>query len=91
MALGSIKPLTEMGTRNLPGVKGRQMRKAENLTAICEPIFWKMWDPRCVTNKWACMACYRDSFAFILSFIFKTVLIHFYLNEIFTSYRLAYY
>jgi hypothetical protein len=38
MALGSTQPLTEMGTRNLPGGKGRPARKSDNLTAICEPI-----------------------------------------------------
>jgi hypothetical protein len=37
MALGSTQPLTEMSTRNLPGGKGRPARKADNLTAICEP------------------------------------------------------
>jgi hypothetical protein len=41
MAPGSTQPLTEMSTRNLPwggGGKGRPVRKADNLTAICEPI-----------------------------------------------------
>jgi hypothetical protein len=38
VALGSTQPLTEMSTRNLPGGKGRPARKADNLTAICEPI-----------------------------------------------------
>jgi hypothetical protein len=38
MVLGSIRPLTEISTRNLPGGKGRPARKADNLTAICEPI-----------------------------------------------------
>jgi hypothetical protein len=38
-ALGSTQPLTEMSTMNLPGVKGRLAHKADNLTAICEPIF----------------------------------------------------
>jgi hypothetical protein len=38
MALVSTQPLTEMSTRNLPGGKGRPARKADNLTAICEPI-----------------------------------------------------
>jgi hypothetical protein len=38
MALGSSQPLTEMSIRNLSGGKGRPARKAENLTAICEPI-----------------------------------------------------
>jgi hypothetical protein len=38
MALVSTQPLTEMSTRNLSEVKGRKARKADNLTAICEPI-----------------------------------------------------
>jgi hypothetical protein len=38
MTVGSIQPLTEMITGNLPGDKGRPARKAHNLTAICEPI-----------------------------------------------------
>jgi hypothetical protein len=38
MALGSIQPLTEMSTRKLLGVKERLGLKADNLTAICEPI-----------------------------------------------------
>jgi hypothetical protein len=38
MALVSTQSLTEMSTRNLPGAKGRPARKADNLTAICEPI-----------------------------------------------------
>jgi hypothetical protein len=38
MALGSTQPLTEMSTRNLPGGKGRPASKADNLTAICDPI-----------------------------------------------------
>jgi hypothetical protein len=38
MALGSTQPLTEMTTRDLPVGKERPARKADNLTAICEPI-----------------------------------------------------
>jgi hypothetical protein len=38
MALGSTQPLTEMSTRNLPEGKGRPARKADNLTAVFEPI-----------------------------------------------------
>jgi hypothetical protein len=38
MALWATQPLTEMSTRNVPGGKWRWERKAENLTAICEPI-----------------------------------------------------
>jgi hypothetical protein len=38
MALGSTQPLTEMSTRNCLGGKVRPARKADNLTAIYEPI-----------------------------------------------------
>jgi hypothetical protein len=38
MALGQTQPLTEMSTRNLPGGKELQERKADNLTAMCELI-----------------------------------------------------
>jgi hypothetical protein len=38
MALGSTQPLTEMSTRKIPGGEGRPVRKAYNLTAICEPM-----------------------------------------------------
>jgi hypothetical protein len=38
MGLGSTQPLAEMSTMNLPGGTGRPARKADNLTAICEPI-----------------------------------------------------
>jgi hypothetical protein len=38
VALGSTQPVTEMSTRNLPGGEGRPARRADNLTAICEPI-----------------------------------------------------
>jgi hypothetical protein len=38
MALGSTQPLKEMSTRKLPGGKERLARKADKLTAICEPI-----------------------------------------------------
>jgi hypothetical protein len=38
MVPGQISFLTEMSTRILPGGKGRAARKADNLTAISEPI-----------------------------------------------------
>jgi hypothetical protein len=53
-----------MSTRNLPGVKGRLAHKADNLTAICELIVWKIWEPQRLTTLWASMADYRDSFTF---------------------------
>jgi hypothetical protein len=57
MALGLTQPLTEMSTRNLPGAKGRPVRKADNFTAICEPMGALMSH-----NPLASTACYRDSF-----------------------------
>jgi hypothetical protein len=65
MALGSTQPLTETSFMNLPKGKGRPVRKADNLTAICEPIIWKMWEPRRLTNLWDSMACYRDNFTLL--------------------------
>jgi hypothetical protein len=64
MALGSTQPLTEMSTRNHPGGKERPAREADNLTAICEPLFRKMWEPRRLTTVWAFTAFYRDGFTF---------------------------
>jgi hypothetical protein len=46
----------------LPGCKGRPARKADNITAICEPIVQKMWEPRRLTSLRASTACYRDNF-----------------------------
>jgi hypothetical protein len=43
-----------MSTKNLPGGKTRPARKADDLTAICEP--------RRLTPLWTSTACYRDSF-----------------------------
>jgi hypothetical protein len=54
MALELTYPLTEMTTRKTPGgvggVKGRPECKADNLTAMCEPIVYAMWDPRHLTT-----------------------------------------
>jgi hypothetical protein len=38
MSLGSTQPLTEMSTRDVSGCEERPARKADNFTAICEPI-----------------------------------------------------
>jgi hypothetical protein len=56
MALGSTQPLTEMTTRNIPGGEGRPARKADNLTAICEPTVYKMWEPQHLTALWVSTA-----------------------------------
>jgi hypothetical protein len=39
MTLGLTQPVTEMSTRSLPGGKGQPARKADNFTAISDPIF----------------------------------------------------
>jgi hypothetical protein len=54
--------------------KGRPVRKADNHTAICEPIVWKMWELPRPTTLWAFTACYRYSstfFTFALSIIYQ--------------------
>jgi hypothetical protein len=43
-----------MNIRNVPSCK------AENLTAACELIVYKMWEPRRLINLQASMACYWD-------------------------------
>jgi hypothetical protein len=54
--------------RNLLGGKGRPVRKADNLTTICEPIVYKMWESRRLTTLLSFWACYRDSFTFTIIF-----------------------
>jgi hypothetical protein len=56
----------EMSTKNLPEGKGLPARKADNLTATCEPTVQKMWEPQHLTTLWAFTAFYRDSFTFYL-------------------------
>jgi hypothetical protein len=65
MALKSTQPVTEMSTTNLSGGKGRPVRKADKLTAVCDPNVYKVWEPRRLTTLWAFTACYRDSFTFL--------------------------
>jgi hypothetical protein len=43
--LRSTQPLRETSPRILPGGRGRPAHKAGNLTAICEPIDYRMWEP----------------------------------------------
>jgi hypothetical protein len=53
-----------MSTRNIPGGEGRPARKADNLTAFCEPIVYKMREPQHLTTLWVSTARYRDTFTF---------------------------
>jgi hypothetical protein len=41
------------------------VRKADNFTAICEPIIWKILEPWRLTILWDSTACYRDSFTLL--------------------------
>jgi hypothetical protein len=50
MALGSTQALTETSIMNLPGGKGRPVRKTDNLATIYEAIVQKMWEPRRLTT-----------------------------------------
>jgi hypothetical protein len=50
MALGLTQPLTEMITEDISGANVQQVRKADNITAICEPITKTMRDPRHLTR-----------------------------------------
>jgi hypothetical protein len=70
MSLGSTQPLTEMSTRNIPRGAGRPARKADDLTAVCEPIVYKMWEPQHLTTLWVSTAGYRDTFTFFIYYIF---------------------
>jgi hypothetical protein len=44
------------------GSRERPVRRADNLTAICELILWTMWNPRHLTTLYASTVCYGDSF-----------------------------
>jgi hypothetical protein len=46
--------------------KARRARKADNLTAICEPIVKTMGDLRRLTTLWAFTVGYRQSFTFFI-------------------------
>jgi hypothetical protein len=76
MALGLTQSLTEMNTKNLHGGKGRSTHMTDNLTAICEPTVYRVWEPRRLTTLWASSACYRDSFTFMCG----TCSVHLYLS-----------
>jgi hypothetical protein len=61
---GQLSLLIEMSTRNLPGGKGRPVRKADNLADIWEPIVKIMWQHRRFTTLWPSTPCCRDKFTF---------------------------
>jgi hypothetical protein len=71
MVMGSTQPIRQMSTRNFPGGKERLTRKDDNLTAICEPIVYKMWETRRLTTLWAFTDCYRDTRSCTFSLLFN--------------------
>jgi hypothetical protein len=83
MALGSTQPLTEMSTRNLPGGKKRPARRADNLTAICEPIVYKMWEPQPLTTLRASKACRGENFTFTFIIIIRPSMNECWINEMY--------
>jgi hypothetical protein len=50
------------------GSRARPVRRADNLTAICDPIVGTTWDPRHLTTLQASTAYYGDSFIVLLAF-----------------------
>jgi hypothetical protein len=61
-----------MSTKDLPEGKRRPVRKADNLTAVCELIVYKLWEPPYLISLWASTACYRDRLAFFFFFLQTT-------------------
>jgi hypothetical protein len=43
-------------------------RKADNLTAISQPIVLKLWEPRLLATLWTSAACCRDNFTYFRLF-----------------------
>jgi hypothetical protein len=67
--LVSTQPITEMSTRNLPGGEKRPAHKADNITAICEPTVYKMWQPLRLTNLWGHHGLLQGWLSFLLNII----------------------
>jgi hypothetical protein len=65
MALGSTQPLTEMSTKNHPGVKGGRRVRLTTLTP--SDCVDKVWEPRRLTTLWAFATFYKDSFTLPLN------------------------
>jgi hypothetical protein len=81
MVLESTQPLTQMSTRKLLGGKGRAARKTDNLIVICEPIAYKMFQPRRLATLWASKFCYGDSvtaYGFSIVYLDVSLFLYFY-------------
>jgi hypothetical protein len=51
------------------GSRARPERKAGNLTAICEPNVYTVWDPQHLTTLEVSTVCYGDSLNYFFSFL----------------------
>jgi hypothetical protein len=60
MALDFAQPLTAISTRNRPGSRERPARKADSLTAMCDPLVDKIWERLRSTTLWGSTAYYRN-------------------------------
>jgi hypothetical protein len=71
--MGLTQPLIEMSTMNLAGSRAWRARKVDNLTAVCEPIVQKMWEPRSLTTLRSLTVSYKDSFTFYLLYTYTSL------------------
>jgi hypothetical protein len=46
------------------GNRAQSVREAHNLTTICEPTVYMIWDPQHLSILYAFTACYGDSFTY---------------------------
>jgi hypothetical protein len=58
------------------GGTARPVFKADNLTAICQPIFWTVWDPQHLTALQASTACYGNIFTFFIFYLYEYSTLH---------------
>jgi hypothetical protein len=59
-------PVTERGSRNCCRLQGAPVTpEADNLTAVCEPIVCKMWEPPRFGTLSAPAAYYGENFTFV--------------------------
>jgi hypothetical protein len=65
MVLERTQSLAEIDAIYLPGCNERPARKADNLTAISEPIIWKMRDLDVSRTYKDSTACHRNNFIFV--------------------------
>jgi hypothetical protein len=55
---------------------GLPAHEADNFTAICELIVYKMWELELLTTLWAFTACYRETFTFGIYFTLSLLVLY---------------